>query len=101
MIKLTSYNVYNEKRYGTPWAAKVYFASSKLNFDFCGFYSGEKGYSGDLYIDAKPGDVISWGQKDHRGNGGSIHYALINADLTVTEFPSKKEASEYLMTGGK
>ena len=54
---------YNARRYGKPWIAKVVAwdigAPPQLKF------------GRDLEIDAEPGDVVRWGQKDNRNPRGT------------------------------
>lgn len=66
---ISSFGVYNEKRYGLPWVARV---TDEGRFDFServGIYTGSPGYEGDLVVTTpQEGQVYGYGQKDYRGN---------------------------------
>ena len=58
--------IYNERRYGAPWIAKVTFEDGKIKYDF-GRWIGDKGREGLLVLDnMNPGDLFARGQKDFR-----------------------------------
>ena len=79
---------YNERRYGSYWVAAVDFDSKgKTIYDFnAGTSTAQWGKAGTLQIACKPGDVIAWGQKDHRKPSGSKHHMLrMNEDGSMTE----------------
>lgn len=65
-VTITS-NAYNEHRYGLPWIAKVtkWAVGGKPELSF-GTFLGTPGSSGECEIEAEPGDIIRWGQKDYR-----------------------------------
>lgn len=86
MITITRYGTYNKRRYGRPWAAIVTLGQDgRPSYDFrAGYYAGTDD-GGELMINAKPGDVIAYGQKDHRGNGSSHEWMQVNDDSSVTE----------------
>lgn len=83
--------IYNERRYGKPWIAKVEFVGGKSEFKF-GAWIGSHGSSGILEIQAEPGDVIARGQKDNRGNprNSAPDYYIIDVDgvLRDTDKPA-------------
>lgn len=60
-------DVYNERRYGKPWIAKVDFSDNEKGDFLWGKWIGDPGDSGLLILDADPGDVVARGQKDNRG----------------------------------
>ena len=63
MIICASTPVYNSKRYGKPWIAKVDFPlGEKVEFKF-GQWHGKPGESGMLEIEADEGDVVAIGQQ--------------------------------------
>lgn len=63
---------YNYRRYGRPWGARVTFDGGKPVYEWTGHYDGEA-----LVLDAEPGDVIAFGQKDHRNPRGTVKYFAI------------------------
>ena len=67
---LTSFDSYNQRRYGTPW---VCIMTQDGQYDFStrvGCYTGN-GYSGEegdlVVFEPVEGTVYGYGQKDHRG----------------------------------
>lgn len=68
---------YNTRRYGKPWIAKV------TKWDVGKHPEIEFGVSVDAHqaeIDAEPGQIIRYGQKDHRGNGTMNNWAILLQD---------------------
>ena len=87
---IKSYEAYNPRRYGMPWAAKV-GKSARIDFSekISGYTGGwNTGDAGDLYIEnPEEGQIYAWGQKDYRNQRGSTcHYGLYH-DGTMTEIP--------------
>ena len=73
-------DIYNERRYGKPWIAKVDFSDNeKGNFNW-GNWVGDPGSTGLLILDADPGDVVAHGQKDNRGRreNSAPRWAFVN-----------------------
>ena len=82
---------YNERRYGKPWIARVFFdKTSKAIFSF-GNWVGAVGYDGILEIDVEEGDIVARGQKDFRKprNSAPSYYIVDKGELVST---SKKDA---------
>ncbi len=83
---------YNQRRYGKPWIARV-----------IGWPVGrpavlEWGSALDAWtceIEASPGDVIRWGQRDHRGNGTTALFGVVQADGGVEVCDAVHAASVY------
>lgn len=68
---------YNERRYSSPWCARVSFPhGAKAEYSF-GDSTGKWGKSGLLRVECKPGDIIAHGQKDLRRPGNSDHTLLV------------------------
>ena len=82
------FSAYNEKRYGTPWLARVtsWPVGSRPALAF-GIYLGDHhhGGGGEAEIMAKPGDLVRWGQKDNRGNNTTAHWGVVNDDGTINQ----------------
>lgn len=75
-------SVYNEKRYGKPWIARVKFDDTEIKYDF-GKWIGVHGGEGLLVIDIEPGEIIAIGQRDFRGKNTSNKMYVVseNGDL--------------------
>lgn len=60
------FGTYNARRYGKPWCAKVvnWPVGSVPDIQW-GAYLGDSS-GGECEIEAEPGDIVRWGQKDHR-----------------------------------
>jgi hypothetical protein len=73
--------VYNERRYGRPWIARVDFSSSLRGEFLFGEWLGRHGYTGELYVEAEPGDIVARGQKDLRNARNSApSYYIVQDD---------------------
>ena len=84
-------DIYNEKRYGKPWIAKVEFEENgKANYNF-GHFVGQKGEVGTLILeDVFPGDIVARGQKDHRAaRAKSPTYFIINPNGELERLADK------------
>lgn len=71
---------YNTRRYGKPWIAKItdWPVGSAPTLSF--------GHALDAYcaeIEAEPGQILRWGQKDHRGNGTISRWGIAMPDGSV------------------
>lgn len=71
---------YNERRYGKPWIAKVisWAVGGQPELDWGGFIGDTWG--GECEIEAEPGDIIRYGQKDHRGNKTDNNWGVVNSE---------------------
>ncbi len=84
---------YNERRYGKPWIAKVDFSKNPLGEFQFGNFIGEPGRAGILEINAEPGDVLAYGQKDNRSSRYSApNYYLVGEGCVQTKLAGKAEA---------
>ncbi len=81
-IEVGTYNSYNQRRYGRPWAAVISAWNGKPKLDFCGDYLGDD-TGGRLEITCQPGDIIRYGQKDNRGNNTENEWAIVADDYTL------------------
>lgn len=58
---------YNERRHGRPWIATVASWETGQRPELrWGSWIGRDGCAGMLEIEAGPGSILRWGQKDHR-----------------------------------
>jgi hypothetical protein len=89
---------YNEKRYSPWWCAKIVGVNgSKLDYHFQTAI-GTPGDSYFLQVPCKPGEIISYGQKDNRNINGTEHHIQVMAhDGTMHEI-TKLQAFN-LLTG--
>lgn len=92
---------YNERRYSPPWGAILTFdAKGKPRYEFVGSYLGDA-HGGELVISAEPGDLIAYGQRDHRGGNTENHWAIVTGDETAEEpytSVSRSEAFKYFLS---
>ena len=98
LITITKYDAFNSRRYSNPWAAKLALNNDNLAYDFCGTYTGYNGTAGDLLIDAAPGTVIAWGQRDHKGGKTDRQFGEVEEDGTIKKL-AKSEAIKILYAG--
>ena len=72
-IHTIEWDTYNDRRYGSPWAADVVLDGIKLGFMFIrGAYAGDW-RGGDLTFEIEPGCVYAYGQKDNRAEIPAFH----------------------------
>lgn len=84
---------YNEKRYGTPWVAKVDFTAAPRGEMVFGNWIGTPGHEGVLVLDAAPGDIVARGQKDFRNpKNSAATYYIVGADGQLERVGSKGDA---------
>ena len=78
-----SFNSYNARRYSKPWVARIttWPVGGKPEIQWGSYLGDDSG--GEVEIMAFPGDIIRYGQKDGRGNGGSSEWAIAQADGTL------------------
>lgn len=94
-------SVYNERRYGKPWIAKIVFTSaSKCDFawgDWVGdHYNGGEGTL--VLADLKPGDIIAKGQKDNRKPRNSApDFYVVKSDGEIDHIGDKGAAYKFFM----
>jgi hypothetical protein len=71
---------YNTRRYGRPWMAKVvdWPIGKQPALEFGGLI----GLTTE--IEASPGAIVRWGQRDTRGNNTTSHWGIVDADGDVT-----------------
>lgn len=85
-VVINTYNIFNERRYSTPWVCKME-ECGKFNFsDKVGTYTGNgrKGEAGDLVVFAPvEGQVYGYGQKDYRGGNTEVSFAKWDGEKFV------------------
>jgi hypothetical protein len=90
---VVQFGSYNRRRYSNPWIAKVtaWPIGQKAVLGWGTYLGNDSG--GECEIEANPGDVVRWGQKDGRGNGTMAEWGIVQADgsiATSTESACKK-----------
>lgn len=88
---------YNERRYGKPYVGVLNTVDGRVAR--WGTWIGTPGGAGVIEIDAEPGAAIVHGQKDNRGNGGTLRYGVVVADGTI-EYMGKADAVLSARGGG-
>lgn len=72
---------YNERRYSAPWIAKI-TAWPIGGYPTLVFGACVDGHEAE--IDANPGDLVKYGQKDYRNkNGTENDFAVVTSELTL------------------
>lgn len=92
--------IYNEKRYGKPWIAKIDFSINKQGDFLWGNWIGEPGFKGLLVLDnVNIGDVIARGQKDNRNpTYSSPRYYIVEENGKLKRV-QKVEAYKHFLLG--
>ena len=74
---------YNQRRYGRPWIGIVtaWPVGGRPEIRWGGYAGDDAG--GELEITGDAGQIVRWGQKDGRGNGGRNEWGIAQADGTV------------------
>jgi len=84
---------YNERRFGKPWIALVDFSTSNTGTFVFGDWCGDRGDEGILIINAEPGNIVAFGQKDNRNSRNSKpEFYKVRNDGTLMSVSSKAEA---------
>ena len=99
---LKEFSSYNGKRYGKPWGAIIIMDNGKPAYKFdSGYFAGTAYEGGDVIIaDVSTGDIVAFGQKDHRGNSSTNDWYVVNDDLELEEI-SRNDAVKLLMAAEK
>lgn len=84
---------YNRRRYSKPWLAKVVtwpigFAPTLEFGSNVGTVMAE--------IEAQAGDLLKRGQKDHRGNGTTNEFCVVEDDGTLRALPDEDARTLWL-----
>jgi hypothetical protein len=94
---------YNEKRFGSPWAARVHFdENGNMKMAFCKWV-GDKGHAGKLLLGrVKEGDIFAFGQKDYRQpkNGSGTKFYIYKGN-EWHQLSKKQAYDEYFKPAQK
>jgi hypothetical protein len=89
-----TFDPYNTRRYGRPWIARVtdWPIGKSPVLEFGGLF----GLTAE--IEASPGAVVRWGQRDNRGNNTTARWGIVqvNGDVTRT---TPEECREQWLAG--
>lgn len=94
---------YNDRRYGKPWIAKVvsWSIGNQPELEWGGFIGDYSGGEGE--IEAEPGDIIRYGQKDHRSNKTENNWGVVNSKgiiSGITPVEARKLWSKKVLDSG-
>lgn len=80
-----SFGSYNQRRYGKPWIGVVtsWPVGSRAEIRWGSYIGDDNG--GEVEINAEPGDIIRWGQKDFRGGNTEAAWGIAQADGAINE----------------
>ena len=94
MLISKSYGSYNDRRYSRPWGARVNLDGVKLAYKFTGQYQGD--YSGgEVMIEAEPGMILAFGQRDNRGKNTENDLYRVQSDGSLATI-DRASAVRYL-----
>jgi hypothetical protein len=76
---------YNERRYSRPWIGLVtsWSVGGKAEMAWGSYIGDDNG--GEVEIDAQPGDIVRYGQKDNRGNNTSAEWGIVQAGGAISD----------------
>lgn len=74
------FSSYNSRRYGKPWGAIVRYQGSRPIYDFVDHAYIGTDAGGEVFIEAKIGDIVAIGQRDNRGSSSVQEWRIILDD---------------------
>ena len=83
---------YNQRRYGRPWIAKV--VDWPIGKNAVLEFGGLVGLTAE--IDAKPGQIVRWGQRDNRGNNTTTEWGIVAADGAINDATPERCRDHWL-----
>ena len=86
---------YNQRRYGPWWCAKVVFPDGPKPIYEFGESSGKHGDAGTMELACAPGEIIAYGQKDHRGSGSTHVLQTMEADGSMRTVDRSEAYARY------
>jgi hypothetical protein len=86
----------NERRYGKGWIGRIisWPVGGKPEIEW-GSFIGDVGSGGEAEIMAKPGDIVRWGQKDHRGNNTEASWGKVETDGSIITLDATEARAAY------
>lgn len=94
MLHRKTFRPYNKARFSRPWGGVCHLDGLKLGYEFTGLYQGDE-RGGDVVVEAEPGAVLAFGQKDTKGTKGVQEYYLVEHSGLLTQI-GKQEAYDHL-----
>ena len=91
---------YNPRRFGKPWIARVtdWPVGNNAELEWGGYLGGSDN-GGVLEIDAAPGDVVRYGQRDNRnGSRTWSTWGVVQSDGTLQDNITEAEAREAFLS---
>lgn len=102
-VTISTIKPFSSYRSGAPWAARLYRLAKphageyKYGMDKTkGIFEGTPESGGKICVDAKPGELIAWGQQGVRYNDTHTKYGRISEDLRVETLAGKDAAYAIL-----
>lgn len=88
---------YNERRYSRPWGGRIssWDNAGKPELDW-GAFIGQHGAAGRVEIEARPGDIVRWGQRDNRGNGGINAWGIVEDNGSIRDCTPTQARDHWL-----
>lgn len=80
---IVAFDRFNARRYGQPWIARVvrWPPGKRCDLTFGIFLGSASGGDGEVL--ARAGDIIRWGQRDHRGRHTWARWGIAQDDGSV------------------
>lgn len=80
-IVTVTFQSYNARRYGKPWVAKI------TDWPVGKHPTLEFGATTDLVaeIEAEPGAIVRWGQRDYRGKNTEAEWGIVRAGGVIED----------------
>jgi hypothetical protein len=94
MLCRKTFRPYNKARFSRPWGGVCRLDGLKIGYDFTGLYQGDE-RGGDVVVDAEPGMILAFGQKDTKGQKGIGEYYIVERSGDLTQL-GKQEAYDHL-----
>jgi hypothetical protein len=95
-IRVTvDFSSYNARRYSRPWIAVItsWPVGGKAEMTFGSYLGSDRG--GTCEIMAYPDDIIRYGQRDGRGNGGTSEWAVVKDGGTLEVITQAEARMKY------
>lgn len=89
-----SFGSYNPRRYSRPWGARITFGGdNRADYAFDGNFLGDDD-GGEVVINARPGEIVAFGQKDKRGGRSENDWYVVGPDGSLDEI-SRADALKH------
>jgi hypothetical protein len=90
-----TFPAYNTRRYGRPWIARVsaWPVGKPPTLDWGTCIDGRT-----VEVDATPGEIVRWGQRDHRGGNTDAQWGIVQPDASVLTVTARIAREHWLAT---